>query len=80
MGPDGHILTFPVNHGEILNIVAFKTTADDWPDSQRLTKPAEQKDLLRDFEGYGPNIIKLLKLTKPNLDIVSRHPDTHCTY
>jgi len=73
MGFDGHVLTFPVDHGRILNVVAFKTTSEEWPDHQRLTRPAKQKDLLRDFEGYGPNVIKLLKLTKPNLDIVG-HP------
>ena len=71
MGVDGHVLTFPVDHGRVLNIVAFKTSSEDWPDNQRLTRPAERKDLLRDFEAYGPNVIKLLKLTKPTLDIVS---------
>lgn len=71
MGPDGHVLTFPVNHGKTLNIVAFRTTQDEWPDTQRLTKPAERKELLRDFEGYGHSLIKLLELTKPDLDIVS---------
>ena len=71
MGPDGHVLTFPVNHGSILNIVAFKTTSEDWPDPEKLTRPAEQKDLLRDFDGYNDTLIQLLKLTKPNLDVVS---------
>jgi salicylate hydroxylase len=71
MGPDGHILTFPVNHGSILNIVAFRTTTENWSDPQRLVKPATQEDALRDYEGYGTNVIKLLKLTKPNLDVVS---------
>src|SRR4051812_18860528 len=70
MGPGGHILTFPVDHGETLNLVAFKTTSEDWEDPSHLTKPARQEDLLRDFEGYAPYIQKLLKLTKPDLDIV----------
>lgn len=26
IGPNGHVLTFPVNHGQTLNIVAFRTT------------------------------------------------------
>jgi len=72
MGLNGHVLTFPVNHGNTLNVVAFKTTSEQWPDAQRLTKPAERKDLLHDFQHYGPNVIKLLELTEPNLDIVSR--------
>lgn len=69
MGPGGHVLTFPVNHGEILNIVAFKTTEEDWPDYQRLTRPAKREDALRDFAQYGPNVLALLNLTKPELDV-----------
>jgi salicylate hydroxylase len=65
------MLTFPVNHGKTLNIVAFRTSAEDWPDPQKLTKAATREDALRDYAGYGPNVIKLLKLTKPDLDIVS---------
>jgi salicylate hydroxylase len=71
MGPDGHVLTFPVDHGQTLNIVAFRTTADDWPDFHKLTRPAKREDALRDFEGYGSNVRKLLQLTKPDLDVVS---------
>jgi len=74
MGPDGHVLTFPVNHGQTLNIVAFRTTPDDWPDSQRLTRRAKREDALRDYKGYGSNVIKLLNLTKPDLDVVSLNP------
>lgn len=70
MGPGGHVLTFPVNHGKILNIVAFKTDPGEWADPERLTKPAMREDLLRDFGNYGKETVDLLKLTKPNLDIV----------
>ncbi|RAO71004.1 uncharacterized protein BHQ10_007016 [Talaromyces amestolkiae] len=69
MGPDRHILTFPVNKGETLNLVAFRTTTDEWEDRVHLTKPARQEDLLKDFEDWAPYIQKLLKLTKPELDI-----------
>lgn len=72
MGPNGHVLTFPVNHGKTLNIVAFRTTPDDWPDFSRLTRAAKREDALRDFAGYGSNVIGLLNLTKPDLDVVSQ--------
>ena len=71
MGPSGHMLTFPINHGQIMNVVAFRTTENDWNDSSRLTKPATRKDALRDFDGFGDNVINLLKLAEPELDIVS---------
>ncbi|KAF2210597.1 hypothetical protein CERZMDRAFT_113150 [Cercospora zeae-maydis SCOH1-5] len=69
MGPGGHMLTFPVQHGKILNIVAFHTTTEDWPDYNRLTRPATREDALKDFADYGHDVISLLKLCKPNLDI-----------
>lgn len=69
MGPGGHMLTFPVNHGQTLNIVAFHTTKDDWPDYQKLTRPAKREDALRDFEGYGNDVTNLLQLCQPTLDV-----------
>lgn len=74
MGPNGHVLTFPVAGGKSLNIVAFRTTEDDWPDFERLTRPAKQEDALRDFKGYGHNVTSLLKLTNKELDVVSSFP------
>ncbi|GAD92951.1 salicylate hydroxylase, putative [Paecilomyces variotii No. 5] len=69
MGPNAHLLTFPVDHGNTLNMVAFKTNSEPWPDSQRLTRRATREDALKDYEGFGSNVIKLLNLTKPDLDV-----------
>lgn len=74
MGHDKHILTFPVKHGKTLNLVAFRTTMEDWPDSQRLTRPGQREELLHDFEDFGPAVVKLLKLIGPKLDVVSKSP------
>lgn len=71
MGRDKHILTFPVNHGKTLNLVAFRTTSEDWPDAQRLTRSGELDELLQEFEDYGPAVIRLLKLLDPKLNVVS---------
>lgn len=70
MGPDGHVLTFPVAHGEKLNIVAFRTTPKQW-EEPRMTKSASREDALRDFTGYGPKVTKLLELTQKDLVVVS---------
>ncbi|RAL16224.1 FAD-dependent oxidoreductase [Aspergillus homomorphus CBS 101889] len=69
MGPGGHMLTFPVNGGKTLNIVAFHTNPDDWADYPRLTRESTREEALRDFEGYGPNVINLLKLTESDLSV-----------
>jgi hypothetical protein len=71
MGPGGHVLTFPVNHGNTLNIVAFHTTTDEWADYPRLTRMGTREEALRDFANYGHDVIELLKLVKPELSVVS---------
>lgn len=74
MGRGGHVLTFPVNHGQTVNIVAFHTTSDDWKDSSRLTAPATREDTLQDFAGFGHSVTKLLQLSEDKLDTVRRPP------
>ncbi|KAL4921513.1 hypothetical protein BDW62DRAFT_219595 [Aspergillus aurantiobrunneus] len=69
MGPNNHMLTFPVNAGKTLNIVAFHTTPDPWTEYPRLTRDGTRDEALRDFAGYGPNVTKLLKLCEPQLSI-----------
>ncbi|KAL4869028.1 hypothetical protein BDV12DRAFT_88152 [Aspergillus spectabilis] len=69
MGPNNHMLTFPVNVGKTLNIVAFHTTPDSWKEYPRLTREGTREEALRDFAGYGPNVTKLLKLCEPKLNI-----------
>lgn len=56
---------------ERLNIVGFHSDPNDWKDSEHLTAPAQREDALRDFGHFGPDVQKLLKLAKPDLDVVS---------
>ncbi|KAF7591626.1 hypothetical protein BBP40_001265 [Aspergillus hancockii] len=69
MGPGGHMLTFPVNQGKTLNIVAFHTSPDEWAEYPRLTRQGTRDEALRDFAGYGPNVTNLLKLTNEELSV-----------
>lgn len=71
MGRGGHVLTFNINHGQVMNVVAFHTTEKEWPDSTRLATSAKREDALRDFADFAPYLKKLLHLAKPELDIVS---------
>ncbi|KAK0247641.1 hypothetical protein B0A54_15791 [Friedmanniomyces endolithicus] len=68
LGQDGHILTFPVNHGETMNVVAFHATEDDWPDARHLTRSTEKKHVYEDFKDFGPTVQKIIDLLEPNLD------------
>lgn len=75
MGHGGHVLTFPVNHGKTVNVVAFHTTDKDWLDPTKLTAPASRADALSDFAGFGDTVTKLLQLAEPKLDTVSINTD-----
>lgn len=67
LGKDRHILTFPIDDGKVINVVAFKTDRSQWPkrallkESEPWTQKSSQKELLADFPGWGPDLITLLK-------------------
>jgi len=68
MGQDGHVLTFPVNHGSTMNVVAFKTNSDPWPSSDKLTLPTTKEAAKKDFKDFGPTVKHIIDLLEPNLD------------
>ncbi|KAF5011077.1 hypothetical protein FDECE_2816 [Fusarium decemcellulare] len=68
MGPNGHVLTFPVNHGQKLNIVAFRTTSENW-ENERMIRSAHRQEALDNFAGYNSTVTKLLKLTDEELNV-----------
>lgn len=68
MGPNGHILTFPVNHGKTMNVVAFRTNPDPWPDSKRLTLPSHRDTAIKEFQGWGDNVTSILNMLTPETD------------
>lgn len=75
MGQGSHVLTFPVEHGERLNIVAFHTTEEDWEDYEKTTKLSTRDHAFRDFSGFGKDIQNLLTLTDEPLNVVSASAD-----
>ncbi|THZ86696.1 putative salicylate hydroxylase [Aureobasidium pullulans] len=68
MGQDGHVLTFPVNKGATMNVVAFKVDPGQWPSDTKLTLPSEKSHVLKDFEDFGATVHKIIDMLEPNLD------------
>ncbi|PNP75980.1 hypothetical protein FNYG_10538 [Fusarium nygamai] len=64
LGKDKHLLSYPVAHGTILNVVAYCSSSDDWPSESQLVLPATKEDLLHDFEGFRPSVLKILDNTE----------------
>lgn len=68
MGQDGHFLTFPVDHGATMNVVAFKVDPGEWPSTTRLTLPSKKEDVYHDFKDFGATVHKIIDMLEPDLD------------
>ncbi|MNQ67616.1 Salicylate hydroxylase [compost metagenome] len=57
LGLDGHILTFPVKQGRIINVVAFVSERGNpnptWPQDAPWVREASQREMLDAFTGWG---------------------------
>ncbi len=57
LGLDGHILTFPVKQGRIINVVAFVSDRSQhvptWPENSPWVRQASQREMLDAFVGWG---------------------------
>ncbi len=64
LGPDGHVLSYLVRRGELLNYVVF-AKRDAWTD-EGWSVPADIEDLKREFTGWHPNVLSLFAHTPPD--------------
>lgn len=71
LGPNGHLLTFPVANGRTLNVVAFHQDDGEWLDSERLTRQGTRAQALKDFEGWTETVRSLLSMCEETLSVVS---------
>jgi salicylate hydroxylase len=57
LGLDGHILTFPVKQGRLINVVAFTSNRTQpnptWPKDEPWVRTANQAEMLQAFTGWG---------------------------
>lgn len=68
LGKNGHVLTFPVAMGTLLNVVAFVTDSEEWSNGEKLTAPARKAEAARCFAGFGPVVTTIIDLFDENLD------------
>ncbi|PYH86774.1 FAD/NAD(P)-binding domain-containing protein [Aspergillus uvarum CBS 121591] len=68
-GYDGHVLTFPIEKGETMNVVAFRTKTNGvWEHGAQWVLPGNKEHMLQDFAGWGPDVQAILPLMR-NSDI-----------
>ena len=68
LGPGAHILHFPVADQTLMNVVAFATDPNDWPDDEKMTAPAKREDVEKVFERWGPTVRDITRLLPDDLD------------
>lgn len=75
-GYDGHILTFPIEHGNTMNVVAFRTKDyGKWDHGSRWVLPGDKNSMMHEFEGWGKDVQAILEMmTKTDIWALFDHP------
>ena len=75
LGYGGHVLTMPVEMGDLMNVVAFQTKADGKWENEQWVLPMKHEDLDADFKDWGPPVKSILSLMeKPDVWALFEHP------
>ena len=61
-GHGGHILTFPIENGKTMNVVAFSTKEDGKWEDPEWVKPMDKEAMFKDFEGWNEATKQILSL------------------
>ena len=61
LGHEGHILTYPIDHGRVMNVVAFKNQYTPWEHESWVLK-SKGAEFRRDFEGWGKPVQSILEV------------------
>ncbi|KAF3004800.1 hypothetical protein E8E13_003179 [Curvularia kusanoi] len=73
MGYHGHILTFPVQAGKTMNVVAFNSSST-WDDEKWVVTTSKEA-MQTDFHAWGPQVQKIIgAMEKPDVWALFMHP------
>jgi salicylate hydroxylase len=75
-GYEGHVLTFPIEHGKTMNVVAFRAKKDGvWEHGSTWVLPGNRDQMVKDFEGWGNDVQSILRMMKsPDIWALFDHP------
>lgn len=66
LGYDGHLLTFPIESGKTMNVIAVQSS-ESWPGGEDWVIPASRETILDDFSQWGPDVRKIMQLLEKPL-------------
>ncbi|KAF1839725.1 mannitol 1-phosphate dehydrogenase [Decorospora gaudefroyi] len=73
LGYHGHLLTFPIEHGKTMNVVAF-SSRDTWEDEKWVVTTSKE-EMDADFANWGPHVRKIVgAMQKPDIWALFMHP------
>ncbi|XXG95391.1 hypothetical protein Hte_001653 [Hypoxylon texense] len=79
MGYHGHLLTFPIEKGKTMNVVAF-SSCEAWTDPQWVVKTSKEK-MLSDFSTWGPTVNTIITaMEKRDIWALFNHPPAKTYY
>ena len=75
LGYDGHVLTFPIENGKTMNVVAFRTEKSGIWEHKEWVLPMDRSKMESDYVGWGKDVERILGLMqKPDLWALFNHP------
>ncbi|KAL9084200.1 MAG: hypothetical protein Q9165_008186 [Trypethelium subeluteriae] len=63
-GYGGYFVTYPVEHGRLMNLVAHKPMDGPWPSDKPWIASATHEEMLHDFEGWNEKLLVMLRTVK----------------
>ncbi|KAF1944950.1 salicylate 1-hydroxylase-like protein [Clathrospora elynae] len=79
IGYHGHVLTFPIANGTLMNVVAFSSTPA-WTDPNWVVQTSRE-DMLQDFTHWSPTVRAIMtSLQKPDIWALFNHPPAPTYY
>jgi salicylate hydroxylase len=81
LGRHGHVLTFPIEKGTIMNVVAFRAKPDGKWENEQWVLPMKKEDMFNDYVDWGDSVKKILQLMeKPDVWALFDHPPAPTYY
>ena len=80
-GRQGHVITYPIEKGEIMNMAAYKTKRDGKWDNEHWVLTQDRKDMEDDYADWGDSVKKIASLMeKPDVWAIFDYPPAKSYY
>lgn len=68
VGPRAHLIHYPVANETMVNVAAFVSDPNEWPDKSSLVGPATRKEAMQYFDSWNPSLRAVLGFMPENID------------